>query len=59
MECLYNQAVLKFLKLNTQTQQREAVVQGRSLSPYRLQYTCVFNSTDCIYKFTLCLYFLP
>jgi hypothetical protein len=31
------QAVLKFLKLNTQAQQREAVVQGRSLSPYRLR----------------------
>jgi hypothetical protein len=30
---IYNQAVLKFLKLDTQTQQREAVVQGRSLSP--------------------------
>ncbi|MDR1478054.1 MAG: hypothetical protein LBJ00_03845 [Planctomycetaceae bacterium] len=27
------QAVLKFLKLNTQAQQREAVVQGRSLPP--------------------------
>ncbi|MDR1478589.1 MAG: hypothetical protein LBJ00_06570 [Planctomycetaceae bacterium] len=35
----YTQAVLKFLKRNTQTQQREAVVQGRSLSPYRLRYT--------------------
>ncbi|MDR1478813.1 MAG: hypothetical protein LBJ00_07715 [Planctomycetaceae bacterium] len=34
----YTQAVLKFPKLNTQAQQREAVVQGRSLSPYRLQY---------------------
>ncbi|MDR1480846.1 MAG: hypothetical protein LBJ00_18125 [Planctomycetaceae bacterium] len=31
-------SVLKFLKLNTQTQQREAVVRGRSLSPYRLRY---------------------
>jgi hypothetical protein len=29
----YTEATLKFLKLNTQTQQREAVVQGRSLSP--------------------------
>ncbi|MDR1480808.1 MAG: hypothetical protein LBJ00_17925 [Planctomycetaceae bacterium] len=35
---VYTQAVLKFLKLNTQAQQREAVVQGRSLSPYRLRY---------------------
>ncbi|MDR1479292.1 MAG: hypothetical protein LBJ00_10150 [Planctomycetaceae bacterium] len=34
----YTQAVLKFHKLNTQAQQREAVVQGRSLSPYRLRY---------------------
>ncbi|MDR1477410.1 MAG: hypothetical protein LBJ00_00535 [Planctomycetaceae bacterium] len=30
---VYTQAVLKFLKLDTQAQQREAVVQGRSLSP--------------------------
>ncbi|MDR1478972.1 MAG: hypothetical protein LBJ00_08520 [Planctomycetaceae bacterium] len=29
----YAQAVLKFLKLDTQVQQREAVVQWRSLSP--------------------------
>ncbi|MDR1480250.1 MAG: hypothetical protein LBJ00_15040 [Planctomycetaceae bacterium] len=29
---------MKFPKLNTQAQQREAVVQGRSLSPYRLRY---------------------
>ncbi|MDR1478895.1 MAG: 3-phosphoshikimate 1-carboxyvinyltransferase [Planctomycetaceae bacterium] len=29
----YTQAVLKFPKLNTQAQQREAVVQGRSLPP--------------------------
>ncbi|MDR1480287.1 MAG: hypothetical protein LBJ00_15235 [Planctomycetaceae bacterium] len=36
---VYTQAVLKFLKLDTQAQQREAVVQGRSLSPYRLRYT--------------------
>ncbi|MDR1480726.1 MAG: hypothetical protein LBJ00_17515 [Planctomycetaceae bacterium] len=35
---LYTEATLKFLKLNTQAQQREAVVQGRSLSPYRLRY---------------------
>ncbi|MDR1479210.1 MAG: hypothetical protein LBJ00_09735 [Planctomycetaceae bacterium] len=38
MKYTYTQAVLKFLKLNTQAQQREAVVQGRSLSPYRLRY---------------------
>ncbi|MDR1479958.1 MAG: hypothetical protein LBJ00_13570 [Planctomycetaceae bacterium] len=35
---IYTEAVLKFLKLDTQAQQREAVVQGRSLSPYRLRY---------------------
>ncbi|MDR1480967.1 MAG: hypothetical protein LBJ00_18745 [Planctomycetaceae bacterium] len=34
----YTEAVLKFPKLDTQTQQREAVVRGRSLSPYRLRY---------------------
>ncbi|MDR1478185.1 MAG: hypothetical protein LBJ00_04520 [Planctomycetaceae bacterium] len=34
----YTQVVLKFLKLNTQAQQREAVTQGRSLPPYRLRY---------------------
>ncbi|MDR1480208.1 MAG: hypothetical protein LBJ00_14830 [Planctomycetaceae bacterium] len=26
------------MELNTQAQQREAVVQGRSLSPYRIRY---------------------
>ncbi|MDR1479881.1 MAG: hypothetical protein LBJ00_13185 [Planctomycetaceae bacterium] len=36
---LYTEATLKFLKLNARAQQREAVVQGRSLSPYRLRYT--------------------
>ncbi|MDR1480166.1 MAG: hypothetical protein LBJ00_14615 [Planctomycetaceae bacterium] len=34
----YTEATLKFLKLDTQAQQRESVVQGRSLSPYRLRY---------------------
>ncbi|MDR1478382.1 MAG: hypothetical protein LBJ00_05515 [Planctomycetaceae bacterium] len=29
----YTQTTLKFLKLNTQAQQHEAVVQGRSLPP--------------------------
>ncbi|MDR1290744.1 MAG: hypothetical protein LBK06_06050 [Planctomycetaceae bacterium] len=37
---MYAEAVLKFAKLNTAAQQREAVVQGRSLSPYRLRYSC-------------------
>ncbi|MDR1290110.1 MAG: hypothetical protein LBK06_02800 [Planctomycetaceae bacterium] len=36
--CCYAKAVLKFAKLNTAAQQREAIVQGRSLSPYRLRY---------------------
>ncbi|MDR1289932.1 MAG: hypothetical protein LBK06_01880 [Planctomycetaceae bacterium] len=31
-------AVLKFAKLNTAAQQREAIVRGRSLLPYRLRY---------------------
>ncbi|MDR1290362.1 MAG: hypothetical protein LBK06_04090 [Planctomycetaceae bacterium] len=35
---LYAEAVLKFAKLNTAAQQREAIVQGRSLLPYRLRY---------------------
>ncbi|MDR1479202.1 MAG: hypothetical protein LBJ00_09690 [Planctomycetaceae bacterium] len=30
---VYTEATLKFLKLNTQAQRREAVAQGRSLSP--------------------------
>jgi hypothetical protein len=34
----YVEAVLKFAKLKTAAQQREAVVQGRSLLPYRLRY---------------------
>ncbi|MDR1140344.1 MAG: hypothetical protein LBL62_01540, partial [Planctomycetaceae bacterium] len=34
----YTQAVLKFTKLITEAQQREAVTQGRSLLPYRLRY---------------------
>jgi hypothetical protein len=36
--CDYAKAVLKFAKLNTVAQQREAVAQGRSLLPYRLRY---------------------
>ncbi|MDR1053125.1 MAG: hypothetical protein LBL39_03025, partial [Planctomycetaceae bacterium] len=38
----YAKAILKFEKLDTQAQQREAVVQGRSLSPYRLRYSKIF-----------------
>ncbi|MDR1140901.1 MAG: hypothetical protein LBL62_04345 [Planctomycetaceae bacterium] len=36
--CNYAKAVLKFVKLNTVAQQREAVTRGRSLLPYRLRY---------------------
>ncbi|MDR1140185.1 MAG: hypothetical protein LBL62_00735 [Planctomycetaceae bacterium] len=35
----YTQAVLKFTKLITEAQQREAVTRGRSLLPYRLRYS--------------------
>ncbi|MDR1478181.1 MAG: hypothetical protein LBJ00_04500 [Planctomycetaceae bacterium] len=31
------------MELNTQAQQREAVAQGRSLSPYRLRYNILFR----------------
>jgi hypothetical protein len=40
---IYAEAVLKVEKLNTQAQQRGAIVQGRSLSPYRLRYTSHFQ----------------
>ncbi|MDR0391366.1 MAG: hypothetical protein LBH59_05640 [Planctomycetaceae bacterium] len=36
---LYAKAIFKFAKLNTAAQQREAVVQGRSLLSYRLRYS--------------------
>ncbi|MDR1290826.1 MAG: hypothetical protein LBK06_06460 [Planctomycetaceae bacterium] len=42
----YAEAVLKFAKLNTAAQQRGAVVQGRSLSPYRLWYKKKYISVD-------------
>ncbi|MDR1289817.1 MAG: hypothetical protein LBK06_01300 [Planctomycetaceae bacterium] len=38
IRCNYAEAVLKFAKLNTVAQQREAVTRGRSLLPYRLRY---------------------
>jgi hypothetical protein len=38
----YAKAVLKFAKLNTVAQQREAVTPGRSLLPYRLRYNLMF-----------------
>ncbi|MDR1290474.1 MAG: hypothetical protein LBK06_04660 [Planctomycetaceae bacterium] len=40
------EAVLKFAKLNTAAQQREAVVQGRSLLPYRLRYPFTKNKIE-------------
>ncbi|MDR1290403.1 MAG: hypothetical protein LBK06_04295 [Planctomycetaceae bacterium] len=39
---MYAEAVLKFAKLNTAAQQREAVTRGRSLLPYRLRYDKLF-----------------
>ncbi|MDR1480623.1 MAG: hypothetical protein LBJ00_16975 [Planctomycetaceae bacterium] len=36
------------MELNTQAQQREAVVQGRSLSPYRLRYNCDLRENLCV-----------
>ncbi|MDR1291343.1 MAG: hypothetical protein LBK06_09080 [Planctomycetaceae bacterium] len=35
---MYAEAVLQFAMLNTAAQQREAIVRGRSLLPYRLRY---------------------
>ncbi|MDR1290918.1 MAG: hypothetical protein LBK06_06935 [Planctomycetaceae bacterium] len=43
----YAEAVLKFAKLNTAAQQREAVVQVRSLLPYRLRYTSLCSLCLC------------
>ncbi|MDR1291557.1 MAG: hypothetical protein LBK06_10185 [Planctomycetaceae bacterium] len=43
---LYAKAVLKFAKLNTVAQQREAVNRGRSLLPYRLRYNYSRNVND-------------
>jgi hypothetical protein len=40
----YAKAVLKFAKLNTVAQQREAVTRGRSLLPYRLRYNTIFEN---------------
>ncbi|MDR1290302.1 MAG: hypothetical protein LBK06_03785 [Planctomycetaceae bacterium] len=49
----YAKAVLKFAKLNTVAQQREAVAQGRSLSPYRLRYILTANQLRQHANFTL------
>jgi hypothetical protein len=51
---LYIQAVLKFLKLDTQAQHRGAVVQERSLSPYRLRYKTGLSKSVCIYWQGVC-----
>ncbi|MDR1291170.1 MAG: hypothetical protein LBK06_08215 [Planctomycetaceae bacterium] len=54
---VYAEAVLKytlkFAKLNTAAQQREAVVQGRSLLPYRLRYIFRSDSLECGLRFVL------
>ncbi|MDR1290095.1 MAG: hypothetical protein LBK06_02725, partial [Planctomycetaceae bacterium] len=42
----YAKAVLKFAKLNTVAQQREAVTRGRSLLPYRLRYMIFVNRVN-------------
>ncbi|MDR1142464.1 MAG: hypothetical protein LBL62_12290 [Planctomycetaceae bacterium] len=42
-------AVLKFAKLNTVAQQREAVTRGRSLLPYRLRYNSNFLCELCVF----------
>ncbi|MDR1289580.1 MAG: hypothetical protein LBK06_00115 [Planctomycetaceae bacterium] len=47
----YAKAVLKFAKLNTVAQQREAVAQGRSLSPYRLRYIEIENILFSFFNF--------
>ncbi|MDR1480543.1 MAG: hypothetical protein LBJ00_16550 [Planctomycetaceae bacterium] len=45
---------MKFPKLNTQTQQREAVAQGRSLSSYRLRYNFISGRcTNSLPTFTV------
>jgi hypothetical protein len=44
---LYAKAVLKFAKLDTVAQQREAVIRGRSLLPYRLRY--ILYDLYCFY----------
>jgi hypothetical protein len=47
----YAKAVLKFVKLNTVAQQREAVTRGRSLLPYRLRYSMkVLCNLNCSKK---------
>ncbi|MDR1289722.1 MAG: hypothetical protein LBK06_00825 [Planctomycetaceae bacterium] len=46
------EVVLQFEKLNTRAQQRGAVVQGRSLSPYRLRYNADFGDSVYVVKFS-------
>jgi hypothetical protein len=54
----YAEAVLKFVKLNTVAQQREAVVRGRSLLPYRLRYSGENFKTSCRRIYNLCGHYL-
>ncbi|MDR1290651.1 MAG: hypothetical protein LBK06_05570 [Planctomycetaceae bacterium] len=56
----YTEAVLKFQKLNTQSRQRGAVVQGRSLLPYRLRYmsgTCKIELSGYTLGFPFAIYY--
>ncbi|MDR1290556.1 MAG: hypothetical protein LBK06_05085 [Planctomycetaceae bacterium] len=46
MITVYAEAVLKFGKLNTQAQQRGAVVHRRSLPPYRLRYNLIVKCSN-------------
>ncbi|MDR1140718.1 MAG: hypothetical protein LBL62_03430 [Planctomycetaceae bacterium] len=46
----YTQAVLKFTKLITEAQQREAVTRGRSLLPYRLRYSYKIYKKNVIFR---------
>ncbi|MDR1291444.1 MAG: hypothetical protein LBK06_09610 [Planctomycetaceae bacterium] len=46
---MYVKAVLKFAKLNTVAQQREAVTRGRSLLPYRLRLLFIAFDLHCVF----------
>ncbi|MDR1290626.1 MAG: hypothetical protein LBK06_05440 [Planctomycetaceae bacterium] len=50
---------MKFAKLNTAAQQREAIVQGRSLLPYRLRYTqrCLYYVRVVFFIFQATLFY--
>jgi hypothetical protein len=55
----YAKAVLKFAKLNTVAQQREAVTRGRSLLPYRLRYKSHGIFRPFINAFLVWIYVFP